>query len=143
MIIDRVSFALAHAGKAAETEIRQALAGHGLKLSHAHVLGALAAHGRTGQQALTEALRVDPSVVVTLLNALEDDGLVARHRDPADRRRHLVEITPRGSDLVVKVDRAVQAVEAGLFAGLDEVDVAALRRILGRLEVRSGEACRE
>lgn len=35
-------------------------------------------------------------VLVTQLNPLEGDGLVARRRDPRDRRRHLVVLTDTG-----------------------------------------------
>ncbi|GAB2904112.1 MarR family winged helix-turn-helix transcriptional regulator [Streptomyces mayteni] len=143
MIIDRVSFTLARSGRLAEARIRQALAGRGLKLSHAHVLGLLAARERLSQQALIEELAVDPSVLVSLLNTLEDGGLVARRRDPADRRRHVVEISDRGRELVGAVDEAVRAVEAELFDGLDERELAALRRLLDRVEGVDADACVE
>lgn len=141
MIIDRVSFALAHSGKVVETEIRQVLAEQGLKLSHAHVLGLLAERERLSQQALIEELRVDPSVLVTVLNTLEDEGLVSRRRDPVDRRRHVVEISARGSDLVDRVDSAVQAAEAELFNGLDERELATLRRLLDRVKGARADTC--
>ncbi|MDT0347597.1 MarR family winged helix-turn-helix transcriptional regulator [Streptomyces litchfieldiae] len=141
MIVDRVSFALAHSGRLVETEIRRALAERGLRLSHAHVLGVLAARERLSQQALIEELKVDPSVLVTLLNTLEDDGLIARQRDPADRRRHVVEISPRGVELVAEVDSAVRAVEDRLFDGLDEREVAVLHRLLDRVKGADTATC--
>ncbi|CAM5310938.1 MarR family winged helix-turn-helix transcriptional regulator [Streptomyces aurantiogriseus] len=141
MIIDRVSFALAHSGKVVEAAIRQVLAEQGLKLSHAHVLGLLAERERLSQQALIEELQVDPSVLVTLLNALEGDGLVARRRDPSDRRRHVVEISERGMALVAQVDAAVQAAEAELFGSLDDQELAALRRLLDRVKGAKTDAC--
>ena len=39
---------------------------------------------------------MDANNLVLLLNELEDAGLVRRVRDPADRRRHLVQITEEG-----------------------------------------------
>ncbi|MER6010227.1 MarR family winged helix-turn-helix transcriptional regulator [Streptomyces bluensis] len=143
MIIDRLSFALAHSGKVVETEIRQVLAEQGLKLSHAHVLGLLAKRRRLSQQALIEELQVDPSVLVTVLNALEDEGLVTRRRDPADRRRHVVEISTRGTGLVAQVDSAVQAAEAELFSGLDERELATLHRLLDRVKGARVDTCEE
>jgi DNA-binding MarR family transcriptional regulator len=49
-----------------------------------------------GQQELGQIMGVDPSVLVTLLNQLEADGYVSRQRDPADRRRHVVALSPAG-----------------------------------------------
>ncbi|MEE1829492.1 MarR family winged helix-turn-helix transcriptional regulator [Streptomyces sp. SP17KL33] len=143
MITDRVSFTLARMGRVAETELRQALAERGLKLSHAHVLGLLAERERVSQQALLEELRVDPSVLVTVLNGLEENGLVTRRRDPADRRRHVVEISDLGTELVAQADSAVRAAEAKLFADLDEQDVTALRRLLGLIRATGANACEE
>ena len=45
------------------------------------------------QRELMEEMEIDPSILVTLLNPLEEDGYVARERDPVDRRRHLVTLT--------------------------------------------------
>lgn len=143
MITDRVSFTLARLGRIAETQLGHALADMGLKFSHAHVLGLLADHERLSQQALLEELKVDPSALVTVLNTLEDNGLVARRRDPADRRRHVVEISDRGKELVTKADNAVRATEDQLFAGLDEQELTELRRLLHQMKTGDANACEE
>jgi DNA-binding MarR family transcriptional regulator len=143
VITERVSFTLARLGRIAETELRQALAEMGLKFSHAHVLGLLAERESLSQQALLEELKVDPSVLVTVLNGLEDNGLVARRRHPADRRRHVVEISDRGTELVTQADSAVRAAEAELFAGLDEQELTELRRLLHRIKTGDAIACEE
>lgn len=115
----------------------------GLKFSHAHVLGLLAERERLSQQALLEELKVDPCVLVTVLNGRENNGLVARRRDPADRRRHVVEISDHGTALVVQADRAVRAAEAELFAGLDEQEPTELRRLLHRIKTGDASTCEE
>lgn len=115
----------------------------GLKFSHAHVLGLLAERERLSQQALLEELKVDPCVLVTVLNGRENNGLVARRRDPADRRRHVVEISDRGTALVVQADRAVRAAEAELFAGLYEQELTELRRLLHRIKTGDASTCEE
>src|ERR1035438_6483693 len=57
----------------------------------------LSEHGPASQQGLAEALSLDPSNVVGLLNELEERGLITRRRDPADRRRHIVELSSTGA----------------------------------------------
>ena len=43
-----------------------------------------------GQRELGEVMETDPSILVTLLNPLEAEGLLSRQRAEHDRRRHLV-----------------------------------------------------
>lgn len=91
------------------------------------------ADGPVTQKALIERLDVDPSVLVALLNDLEGDDLVRRRRDPADRRRHIVEITSEGNSRLRKSDVALDTVERELFADLSERELTTLRRLLDKL----------
>src|SRR3954449_12077500 len=75
VISHRPGLALAYAGQIANGRIKKALATHGLKPAHSHVLMLLTDKGAMGQQALVEELRVDPSVLVAILNDLENGGL--------------------------------------------------------------------
>jgi DNA-binding MarR family transcriptional regulator len=127
--------ALAYSGRAADVWIRKALTAHGLKPGHGHlVLLLLSDEGPTSQQALAEAVGVDPSVMVAVLNDLENDGLAERRRDPADRRRHIVEISDRGTGLVADIYRVIEGVEAELFADLDAAEVVTLKGLLARVK---------
>jgi DNA-binding MarR family transcriptional regulator len=143
VIKDRPGLVLAYAGQIANLQIKRALAVHGLKPSHGHVLMLLSDEGATSQQALIEALGVDPSVLVSVLNDLEGSGLAERRRDPVDRRRHIVEISARGTELLSDVHRAIAAVEADLFGDLDPAELATLHGLLGRIKTSAGddEAC--
>ncbi|WP_205315135.1 MarR family winged helix-turn-helix transcriptional regulator [Nonomuraea lactucae] len=144
MTADSPGMALALSGHIASTRIRKALARHGLKPAHGHVLRLLSDQGPTSQQSLLETLGVDPSMLVTVLNDLEADGLVERRRDPADRRRHIVEISTRGRTLAGRAQAAIAAVEAALFAGLDADEIATLRRLLARVTASAGDvSCSE
>jgi DNA-binding PadR family transcriptional regulator len=73
---------------------------------------------------------LDPSLVVALLNPLEKDGYVSRDRDPADRRRHTVSLTPAGATLLAAAADAQRAVEDDLFAALDAQQREHLRILL-------------
>ncbi|MFC9244899.1 MarR family winged helix-turn-helix transcriptional regulator [Streptomyces sp. NPDC057136] len=128
----RLGFLLAYHGGITETLIRKALATTGLTPRHVMALLQLA-DGPVTQKALIEKLDVDPSVLVALLNDLEGDDLVRRMRDPADRRRHIVEITPEGSSRLRASDVALDTVERELLADLSERELAALRGLLGKL----------
>ncbi|MFD9502749.1 MarR family winged helix-turn-helix transcriptional regulator [Streptomyces sp. NPDC060035] len=128
----RLGFLLAYHGGITETVIRKALASTGLTPRHAMTLLQLA-EGPVTQKALIEKLDVDPSVLVALLNDLESDDLVRRRRDPADRRRHIVEITPEGTSRLRTSDTALDTVERELFADLSERELTTLRGLLDKL----------
>ena len=63
-----------------------------------HDYGVLAvlAEGPQAQSSIADALRVDQSQLVRILDALEDRRLVMRRSDLHDRRRHLVSLTAEG-----------------------------------------------
>lgn len=142
--LDRLGLLLAHHGAVANTRIRQALSADGLNVRHTFVLEHLAASGSMGQQALIEALGVDPSVLVSILNDLEREGLAERRRDPADRRRHIVELSDAGAAALAKAYDSITTVERDLFGDLDADEIAQLQRLLGRIRTSTDDpACIE
>src|SRR5258708_27691463 len=91
-LLSSPGFQLAISGVAATRRFADAIATVGLKARQFFVLALLHDRGPMSQQALAEALEVDPSVLVGLLNPLEAEGLASRERDASDRRRHIVAI---------------------------------------------------
>jgi MarR family transcriptional regulator, lower aerobic nicotinate degradation pathway regulator len=71
------------------------------------------------QQALATTLGVDRTNLVGLLNELERDGLIERRRSPEDRRRHIVELTTKGAELLARIEFALEAVEDDVLGALD------------------------
>lgn len=139
---DQLVFLLAKHGQIMNLRLRQALDVSGLSPRHGAALMRLTQAGPTSQQGLIEALAVDASALVAILNDLERDGLVERRRDPADRRRHIVQITSSGTRAVRAVEQAIAEVERDAFADLDQAEVAQLQRLLGRIRTRSDDgAC--
>ncbi|GII58599.1 MarR family transcriptional regulator [Planotetraspora thailandica] len=141
---DRLGLLLARHGVIMNLRIREALGVNGLTSRQGMALMHLAETGRMSQQALLEALGLDPSVLVAVLNDLEREGLAERRRDPADRRRHIVEITAAGRRASSVVEDALAAVERDLFADLDDEQVAQLRGLLSRVRTTPDDpACTE
>lgn len=103
-----------------------------LRPRHVIALSVLAERGPLSQQALGEALSLDPSNVVGLLNELEERGLVARQRDPADRRRHIVSLSAAGSGALGASDAELTGIEDDLLAALSPAERAQLRDLLTR-----------
>jgi DNA-binding MarR family transcriptional regulator len=120
---------LARVGRrAAETSMSPG----GLRPRHLIALKLLSEHGPAGQQGLAEALSLDPSNVVGLLNELEERGLITRRRDPADRRRHIVELSAGGQEELCLAQARLSRVEDDLLSVLTAEERATLYRLLTR-----------
>jgi DNA-binding MarR family transcriptional regulator len=117
--------------------IGQALAALDMGTHEFAVLNHLQQAGPLSQQDLGSALRINPSNLVGLLDALEADGLIVRPRDPADRRRHLVDLTAPGQRRLARAKQAAAAAEQELLAPLSEVERKDLHGMLERLASHS------
>jgi DNA-binding MarR family transcriptional regulator len=113
--------------------LAEALAALDMRNHEFAVLHHLQQAGPLSQQDLGSALRINPSNLVGLLDALEGDGLVVRPRDPADRRRHLVGLTTVGKRRLAEAKRAVAVAEQDLLAPLTEGERVQLKGVLERL----------
>jgi DNA-binding MarR family transcriptional regulator len=104
----------------------------GLRLKDLAVLAYLRDYGQVSQQSLSEALCTDANTCVLVLNELEAAGRVERRRDPADRRRHLVEITDAGRRALDGAERAQATIEDEVLATLSADERDTLRQLLRR-----------
>jgi DNA-binding MarR family transcriptional regulator len=80
---------------------------------------------------LGRRLRLDSGTLTPLLKRLEAAGHVARHRDPADERRVLVEPTAAGRALRDRLAGVPDQLREA--AGLSDRDHRDLQRLLGKL----------
>jgi DNA-binding MarR family transcriptional regulator len=110
---------LALLGHVAMRKLREAHAAEGVSPRQFHLLSLLHDHGPAGQRELGVWTGTDPSILVTLLNPLESEGLISRRRDREDRRRQLVTLTPEGEERLARVTTAHHAAEDEIFAALD------------------------
>src|SRR3954452_14988719 len=69
----------------------------GMKLKEYFALRQLSEEGHMSQASLCSGMNVDANYMTLMLNELEAAGWVERRRDPADRRRHIVELTAEGA----------------------------------------------
>ena len=74
-----------------------------MRSRHLVALTVLRESGGSTQQSLSTTLQIDRTNLVGLLNELEADKLIERRRSSEDRRRHIVEITATGANLLAPV----------------------------------------
>jgi DNA-binding MarR family transcriptional regulator len=83
------------------------------------------------------ALAIDPPNATTVVDDLENLGLVERRPDPDDRRTKLVEATPKGRTLARRADTILATPPAAL-TDLSPKQLETLRRILTEVTTGSG-----
>ena len=105
----------------------------GMKWRDSQALGFLLKHEGVTQQELGDAMLMDDNTVVLLLNELEAAGFSVRRRDPGDRRRHIVEITPAGRRAIERAEKAQEGIEDELLGDLSPAERATLTQLLNRV----------
>lgn len=123
---------LDHLARISRAHTEATLGALGLRPRHLVTLTVLRQHAPATQQALAQQLAIDRTNLVGLLNELESAGLLARRRSEADRRRHIVELTPAGERTLDRAERAIEAAEAELLQGLSEQERGTLYELLQR-----------
>lgn len=104
----------------------------GMTLRAFVVLGLLYEREAMPQQELGEIMCLDANGTVLLLHELEDDEYILRRRDPADRRRHIIEITAAGRAAYERAERGRDSIEDTVFVGLSTQERAQLRDLIAK-----------
>jgi DNA-binding MarR family transcriptional regulator len=87
----------------------------------------------TNMLGLGATARLGKSTMTSLVDRMQELGLLSRTPDPRDRRRLLVSATDRGRELSAQFEKAMRESITKLAAPLNEVERSALARILSVL----------
>ena len=85
------------------------------------------------QRELAEVVGIREATLTHHLNSMDEEGLITRRRDPANRRVHLVELTEAGEAAFQRMRGAATAFDQRLRSGLSGDEVSQLETLLGRL----------
>jgi DNA-binding MarR family transcriptional regulator len=135
-------FLIKRLGMAAKEQSLDAYEEAGLHPYHFAILAALDRGAHETQGAIADALGYDKGQLVGLLDELEDVGLIERRRDPADRRRHVVQMTPAGKKQLERLRRLSAQVEDDFLSSLSESEREQLHDLLLRLSEQHLPGCR-
>jgi len=130
---DRVPFLLYRASQISQSLANEMLAEMTLSARQVGILTMVTELEPMTQKALADALRIDRTTMVALLDDLEDKGYVVRQRHPGDRRAFLVQPTDSGRAAKVAAVRILDEQQRRFLAPLTLDERAQLSALLTRL----------
>jgi MarR family transcriptional regulator, lower aerobic nicotinate degradation pathway regulator len=140
-LVSRPGFLLARLGFEIKARSIAAFAGDGFTPYHFSVLAMLDEGARETQATIADTLRLDRSQLVGLLDSLEQKRLIERHRDPHDRRRQAVKLTPEGRKVLVRLRAIIDRIESEFLAPLAPQERDELQALLFRLAQHHDPRC--
>ena len=91
--------------------ITRLLSKYKLKPVEFTVLALVAENAEINQKRIGETINVSPPNLATLLDRMQDSGLLQRQRNPKDKRSHIVVLTDHGKTLYEKTRSSVATLE--------------------------------
>lgn len=124
---------VARVGKALDRAFDEALAAAGGTRPTWLILLAVKSGAGTTQTELARHVGISGPTLIHHLDRLESTALVARTRDPANRRPYTITLTPAGDELFVRLRDAAVAFDRRLRDGISDRRIADLRGVLAAL----------
>lgn len=133
-----VAYLLSMVGAVSSRRWNARMADLGLDPREVVILRMVAADPGRSQSSLVPALQVPASRIVTLVDRMEDAGLLTRRHRPDDRRAHALHLTGAGERALGTVMRAGRDHEADLTDGLTGDERSDLERLLLAVAAKQG-----
>lgn len=114
-----------------------------LSLSQASLVGYIAENGPMNQTQLAGALVLGRAATGSLVDQLEERGLVRRVPDPDDRRVWLVENTAHGADIAVEIVNIDEQLRKRVRVGISRQERQQLADLLLRMSANAVAAVDE
>ncbi len=109
--------------------------GHHLERPAYSILAKLYDDGPQRSGVLADAFGLDPSTITRQVQGLEQDGLIGRTTDPADRRAFLLELTAEGRTILELVRAERRRSLRSLLKTWPQDDLAAFATLLERFNI--------
>ena len=106
---------------------------HGLNLSQFGIMMTLLENDGLTQSEIGKQIVMPGYNTTRNIDALEEAGLVARHRHETSRRSHIVRLTARGRALGPALFAIVRDVNTRLLSGLSAQQTSSLKKLLRAL----------
>jgi DNA-binding MarR family transcriptional regulator len=102
----------------------------GLHMGRWRILQVVSAQKLCPQSELRRLTIIDAATITRILKDFEREGLVARVTDPKDARQSLISLTPKGRQLVQRLQRKRNGYLSQALVGLSAKELTELERLL-------------
>jgi len=133
--LSSLTAALTHASRAYRAAADKVGAAYGLSQATGLPVLVISRFGEPGVRpgVLAEALGLEASSLVRVVDQLIEAGLIERHDDPNDRRAKILRLTEEGEKTAQRMDQALTPFRRQLFGDFDPADVEGCLRVLAGL----------
>jgi len=132
-LADLLGYQLRRAQVAAYQNFANVLAGLNISPGQVGVLALVQANPGINQTRVGNALGIDRSTLVAVIDRLEERDLVARTPSPTDRRSHALMLTEAGAGYLEKLLPRLDEHERQIAVGLGDRERSALIELLSRV----------
>ncbi len=127
---DNLGFLLNKAARIVRDDVGEKLKEVGFTLNEYGLLRILEIRSTDTQQEIGDRLGVDRTTMVSLVDRLEERGLVERTKDRSDRRKCNLVLTDKGKKSLARAKRRAEGAQKVLFASLKDKQQAELKALL-------------
>lgn len=126
-------FQLVETSRLMRTYVDQRAREHGTTRAQWGVMSRLRRQEGLNQAALAEQMDLQPISLARLLDRLQNQNLIERRENPADRRAYLLYLTPAGRRLVDDLDDVRSAIAHELLGEVEDHAVLSALETLGTI----------
>ncbi|MDS1270112.1 MarR family transcriptional regulator [Lipingzhangella sp. LS1_29] len=128
---------LRHVAAEVDRRAEEIVHGHGLTLDQWRTLDLLHTRGPHSMAALTSALGLTGPTATRVADHLVTTALAYRDADTTDRRRVVLRVSRRGTELHDQLSTPVHAAQAAVLSPLDDTERATLVQLLRKVVDRA------
>ena len=128
----RVSYVIGQLDRLLKRSLAETLAAFGLTLPQYTALSVINASGAMTNAMLAERSFITPQSANEVVKTMETNGWVGRAGHPTHGRLIHLSLTEEGRRVLQECDAAVDLLEARMLAGITEIPVDMLRKVLQR-----------
>ena len=128
-----LGYVLRNTHKAVSSRLAAELTRLGIAFKHYYYLRALFETNGISQVELSERVGVDQSTVVSVVDTLVRQKLVERRKDPTDRRKALIYLTPKGRAQRRPLRAAIDSVHVDALRGISAAELETFRRTAAKI----------